>query len=68
MAEEAVGRDGEKQNNENESTLLSNDLSIIVNTSAINENKTSDEFKHGFSPADLYKLGLEFYKKGKKTR
>ena len=69
MAEEAVQRDGEEQNremeNENQSTSLSNDMSIIVNTSAINENKTSDEFKYGFSSCDLYKLGLEFYKKGK---
>lgn len=69
MAEEAVERDGEEQNremeNENQSTSLSNDMSIIVNTSAINENKTSDEFKYGFSSGDLYKLGLEFYKKGK---
>lgn len=71
MAEEAVGRDGEEQNNkemqnESKSSSQSNDMSIIVNTSAINENKTSDEFKYGFSSGELYKLGLEFYKKGKK--
>lgn len=66
-----MGKDGGEQNqemeNENKSTSLSNDMSIIVNTSAINENKTSDEFKYGFSSGELYKLGLEFYKKGKKT-
>jgi len=47
---------------QNENT---NDLSIVVNTSAINEIKSENEFKFGFSLADLYKVGLEFYKKGK---
>lgn len=69
MAEEAVGRKGEEENqeinNENKPNLPSSELSIIVNTSAIDESKSSDEFKHGFSLCDLYKLGLEFYKKGK---
>lgn len=41
-----------------------NDMSIIVNTSAVSEEKTDGDFKYGFTLPDLYKIGLEFYKKG----
>lgn len=42
-----------------------NDLTIVVNTSAINTSNINEEFKFGFSLNDLYKISLEFYKRGK---
>ena len=62
MAEEIVVEgEGPK---ENEQTAASNDLTIEVNTSALEIKNSDGEYKFGFSLSDLYKISLEFYKKG----
>eukprot|EP00111_Clytia_hemisphaerica_P018392 TCONS_00054381-protein len=70
MAEEVVvpEKNDQIQDKNAENTPNStNDMSIIVNTSAVSEEKTDGDFKYGFTLPDLYKIGLEFYKKEKDT-
>ena len=67
MAEEVTvpEKDDQIQDKNAENTPNStNDMSIIINTSAVSVEKTDGDFKYGFTLPDLYKIGLEFYKKG----
>lgn len=63
MAEETVVE--EKGPKENEQNVPTSDLTIDVNTSALEVTKSDHEYKFGFSLSDLYKISLEFYKKEK---
>ena len=75
MAEEAVGGDSQNTaaavSTENGPTDQpageAADFSIVANTSEISVNTTREEvYKFGFNLTDLYKISLEYYKKGEK--
>ena len=68
MAAEAVGGVKEESSEKSNISDINADLTINLNTSDLNESSVSrkpDEiFKLGFGLNDLYKISLEFYRKG----
>lgn len=70
MAAEVVG--GGKDENTPEETFNSNgNLSINLDASSLNESsvtrKNEEIFKLGFNLNDLYKISLQYYRKGEQT-
>lgn len=63
-----VNNQNKDQTKNEDSDEAHNDLTIVVNTSAVNTSNVNEEFKHGFSLNDLYKISLEFYKRGEYHR
>ena len=65
MAGELGDVDGQNQIKTSENEEIANkNLTIDVNTSELDTSKIDENLKFGFNLNDLYKVALEFYKKG----